>query len=57
MATIDKMSVRIELKGILCCLAMSMPLLIFDGELSVAADGAETLHFSSPESVLSAESV
>jgi hypothetical protein len=34
---------------------MSMPLLIFKGAPSVAADNAPALHFSSPEAVLSGE--
>jgi hypothetical protein len=55
MPTIDKASVSIELKGILSFLAVSLPSLVSGGELSVAAGSAETLRFSSPESVLSAE--
>jgi hypothetical protein len=55
MPTIDKASVRIELKGILSFLAMSMPSLASGGELSVAAENADVLRFSSTESVLSGE--
>lgn len=55
MPTIDKTSIRLERKGLLTLLTLSMPWLILGGELSVAANDAETLQFSSPESVLSGE--